>query len=143
MLLGMEGALGEAAEQGEWAHAAEVVPQFLKSQLNIAIILGSTRPGRNGEAVAQWVRGLANKPLIRARNAWTSWTATYPCLTNPYRKTRQVHEGPHEEVVRDSRGVLCVCVRNARVQPQHMGALLNAIDFLNKEWTNKAAGFVS
>ena len=29
VLLGMESALGVAAEQGEWAHAAEVVPQFL------------------------------------------------------------------------------------------------------------------
>ena len=31
------------------------------STLKIGIILGSTRPGRNGEAVAQWVHGLAKK----------------------------------------------------------------------------------
>src|SRR5260221_10386176 len=29
--------------------------------LNIAIILGSTRPGRNGEAVAKWVNEIAQK----------------------------------------------------------------------------------
>ncbi|MCC7503196.1 MAG: NAD(P)H-dependent oxidoreductase, partial [Flavobacteriales bacterium] len=29
--------------------------------INIAIVLGSTRPGRNGEAVAKWVMGLANQ----------------------------------------------------------------------------------
>jgi NAD(P)H-dependent FMN reductase len=29
--------------------------------LKIAIILGSTRPGRNGEAVAQWVYNIAKK----------------------------------------------------------------------------------
>ena len=29
--------------------------------LKIAIILGSTRPGRNGEAVAKWVDEIAQK----------------------------------------------------------------------------------
>ena len=29
--------------------------------LKIAIILGSTRPGRNGEAVSQWVYEIAKK----------------------------------------------------------------------------------
>ena len=29
--------------------------------LRIAIILGSTRPGRNGEAVAKWVHEIAKK----------------------------------------------------------------------------------
>jgi NAD(P)H-dependent FMN reductase len=29
--------------------------------LRVAIILGSTRPGRNGEAVAQWVYNIAKK----------------------------------------------------------------------------------
>ncbi|WP_236668132.1 MULTISPECIES: NADPH-dependent FMN reductase [unclassified Nonomuraea] len=27
--------------------------------INVAIIIGSTRPGRNGEAVARWVHDLA------------------------------------------------------------------------------------
>jgi NAD(P)H-dependent FMN reductase len=30
-------------------------------QLKIAIIIGSTRPGRNGEAVSQWVYEIAKK----------------------------------------------------------------------------------
>jgi NAD(P)H-dependent FMN reductase len=29
--------------------------------IEIAIIIGSTRPGRNGEAVAKWVYGIAEK----------------------------------------------------------------------------------
>jgi NAD(P)H-dependent FMN reductase len=29
--------------------------------MRIAIIIGSTRPGRNGLAVAQWVHGLAKQ----------------------------------------------------------------------------------
>jgi NAD(P)H-dependent FMN reductase len=29
--------------------------------LKIAIILGSTRPGRNGEAVSQWIYRIAKK----------------------------------------------------------------------------------
>src|SRR5258708_22012826 len=32
-----------------------------KIMLKIAIILGSTRPGRNGEAVAKWVHEIAKK----------------------------------------------------------------------------------
>jgi hypothetical protein len=35
--------------------------------INIAIILGSTRPGRNGELVSQWTNEIAKK-----RNDW-SW----------------------------------------------------------------------
>ena len=31
------------------------------NMLKIAIIIGSTRPGRNGEAVAKWVHGIAQK----------------------------------------------------------------------------------
>jgi hypothetical protein len=30
--------------------------------LNIAIIIGSTRPGPDGEAVAKWVHAIAQKP---------------------------------------------------------------------------------
>tara|TARA_Y100000780_G_scaffold48906_1_gene40817 strand:+ start:396 stop:524 length:129 start_codon:yes stop_codon:yes gene_type:complete len=29
--------------------------------LNVGIIIGSTRPGRNGEAVARWVHELASQ----------------------------------------------------------------------------------
>jgi NAD(P)H-dependent FMN reductase len=29
--------------------------------LSVAIILGSTRPGRNGEAIAKWVYDIAKK----------------------------------------------------------------------------------
>jgi NAD(P)H-dependent FMN reductase len=39
--------------------------------IKIAIILGSTRPGRNGEAVAKWVYEVAQKrsdvPLFQQR----------------------------------------------------------------------------
>jgi len=32
---------------------------MINQMLKIAIILGSTRPGRNGEAVSQWIYDLA------------------------------------------------------------------------------------
>ena len=32
--------------------------------LKIAIILGSTRPGRKGEAVAKWVYDIAQKRVV-------------------------------------------------------------------------------
>ena len=37
-----------------------VINKIMKA-LRIAIILGSTRPGRNGEAVAKWVHEIAKK----------------------------------------------------------------------------------
>src|SRR3979411_1821728 len=36
-------------------------PQRRKFMFRIAIIIGSTRPGRNGEAVAKWVYKIAQK----------------------------------------------------------------------------------
>ena len=45
--------------------------------------------------------------------------------------------GPKNRLIRRFR------VRRTRIQPWYFGALKNAIDFLYREWNNKAAGFVS
>ena len=39
--------------------------------LKVAIIIGSTRPGRNAEVVAHWVYDIANKRSDAALKSWT------------------------------------------------------------------------
>jgi NAD(P)H-dependent FMN reductase len=42
----------------------------------IAIIIGSTRPGRNGEAVAKWVYESRKSAATPSSNLWTSKIST-------------------------------------------------------------------
>ena len=110
----------------------------------IAIILGSTRPGRNGEAVARWV----------LEQASTRTDAEYELVD------LRDHPLPHlDEEVPASMGMyshhhtkkwaatIAAYDGFVFVTPEYnhgtTGVLKNAIDYLYAEWTNKAAGFVS
>lgn len=114
------------------------------SQLNIAIILGSTRPGRNGEAVAKWVHGLAKKRTDARFELVDLLDFNLPLLDEPGSPSQGKYTREHTE-----RWSAKVAEFDAYVfvTPEYnhstSGALKNAIDFLNQEWTNKAAGFVS
>src|SRR6187397_831479 len=98
--------------------------------LKVAIITGSTRPGRKSEAVARWVFDIADfdLPLL---------DETAPPIMNQYEK-------PHTKAWAAKTAAFDAFVF---VTPEYnhstSGALKNAIDFLYKEWNNKAAGFVS
>ncbi len=81
--------------------------------LKIAIIIGSTRPGRNGEAVAKWVYEIAQKRGDAEFELVDIKDFNLPLLDD----TPEYNHGIS-------------------------GALKNAIDFLFREWNNKAAGFV-
>lgn len=112
--------------------------------LKIAIIIGSTRPGRNGEAVAKWVyeiaqkRGDAEFELVDIRDF------NLPLLDEPMSAIMGQYSKPHTKAwsakVSSFDGYVFVT-------PEYnhgiSGALKNAIDFLYHEWVNKAAGFVS
>lgn len=57
-------------------------------------------------------------------------------------------EGPVQQAAYQGLGgkggrVRCVRFRHTRIQPRHLGCTKNAIDYLYREWNNKAAGFVS
>jgi NAD(P)H-dependent FMN reductase len=114
------------------------------SDLRIAIILGSTRPGRRGEPVANWVleqaqaRGGAQYDLIDL--------ADYPLphLDEAMSAKLRQYEGEHTKawsaVIDQYDGYIFVTPEyNASIS----GVLKNAIDYLYPEWTNKAAAFVS
>jgi NAD(P)H-dependent FMN reductase len=112
--------------------------------LNIGIILGSTRPNRNGEAVAKWVQNQvrerrdANYELIDIKDF------NLPLLDEPIPPSQGKYSQPHTKRWAEKIGSLDAFIF---VTPEYnhstSGALKNAIDFLYREWNNKAAGFVS
>jgi NAD(P)H-dependent FMN reductase len=112
--------------------------------LRIAIIIGSTRPGRNGDAVAKWIceiakrRGDAEFELVDIKDF------NLPLLDEPVPASMGQYSKPHTKTWAAKVGSFDGYVF---VAPEYnhgiSGALKNAIDFLFAEWNNKAAGFVS
>jgi NAD(P)H-dependent FMN reductase len=112
--------------------------------LNVGIILGSTRPNRNGESVAKWVldhtksRTDASYELVDIRDY------DLPLLDEPIPPSQGKYSQPHTKRWAEKIASFDAFVF---VTPEYnhstSGALKNAIDFLYREWNNKAAGFVS
>ena len=111
--------------------------------LNIAIIVGSTRPGRKALAVANWVLDIAALRADAAYELVDIADFDLPLLDEPVPPSMGQYSQPHTRAW---------SARIARfdgfvfVTPEYnhatSGALKNAIDFLYKEWNDKAAGFV-
>jgi NAD(P)H-dependent FMN reductase len=112
--------------------------------LKIAIIVGSTRPGRNGEAVARWVYEIAQNRSDAEFELVDIKDFNLPLLDEPMPPIMGQHSKPHTKTWAAKIGSFDGFVF---VTPEYnhgiSGALKNAIDFLYREWTNKAAGFVS
>ena len=112
--------------------------------LKIAIIIGSTRPGRNGEAVAKWVDGLAQKRNDAEFELVDIKDFNLPLLDEPVTPSMGQYSKPHTKTWAAKVGSFDGFVF---VTPEYnhgiSGALKNAIDFLFAEWKNKDAGFVS
>jgi NAD(P)H-dependent FMN reductase len=112
--------------------------------LKIAIIIGSTRPGRNGEAVAKWVYEIAQKRSDAEFELVDIKEFNLPLLDEPVPPIMGQYSKPHTKTWAAKIGSFDAFVF---VTPEYnhgiCGALKNAIDFLYREWTNKAAGFVS
>ena len=110
----------------------------------IAVILGSTRPGRRGQQVAEWVHQLAQKrggadvdlidladhPLPHLDEAQPPMFAQYA----------NQHTKEWSALIAQYDGYVFV---TPEYNHSTSGALKNAIDYLFQEWNNKAAGFVS
>ncbi len=113
------------------------------TDLRIAVILGSTRPGRNGAAVADWVLEQA-----------TGRTASYelidlaafplPHLDEAVPPSMGQYQNEHTkawaETIAGFDGYIFV---TPEYNHSTSGVLKNAIDYLYAEWNNKAAAFVS
>ena len=112
--------------------------------LRIAIIIGSTRPGRNGEAVAKWVYEIAQKRSDAEFEFVDIKDFNLPLLDEPVPPMMGQYSKPHTKTwaakIDNFDGYVFVTPEYNHGIP---GALKNAIDFLFAEWNNKAAGFVS
>jgi len=110
----------------------------------IAIIIGSTRPGRNGEAVAKWDYEIAQKRTDAEFELVDIKDFNLPLLDEPVPPSMGQYSKPHTK-----RWAARISSFDGYVfvTPEYnhgiSGALKNAIDFLFAEWNNKAAGFVS
>src|SRR5258708_7239668 len=111
--------------------------------LKIAIIIGSTRPGRKGEAVARWVFSIARKRNDADYELVDIQDFNLPLLDEEIPPAMGRYSKPHtkawaEKIASFDSFVLVTPEYNHGIG----GALKNAIDFLYQEWTNKAVGFV-
>jgi len=110
----------------------------------IAIILGSTRPGRNGEAVAKWVRDIAVKRDDATFELVDLADFPLPHLDEPGSAAWGVYQNEHTKAwsakIDEFDGFVFV---TPEYNHSTSGVLKNALDYLYKEWNNKAAAFVS
>lgn len=113
------------------------------TELKIAVVLGSTRPGRNGKAVADWVveraqgRSGATYELVDL--------ADYPLphLDEPLPPALGQYQHDHTKqwaaTIDSYDGFVFV---TPEYNHSMSGVLKNAIDYLQAEWHNKAAALV-
>jgi NAD(P)H-dependent FMN reductase len=112
--------------------------------LKIAIVTGSTRPGRNNEAVSHWVFQTAKERRDAEFELVDIASYNLPLLDEPVPPIRGRYANEHTKAWSAKIASFDAYVL---VTPEYnhstSGALKNAIDYLYHEWTNKAAGFVS
>jgi NAD(P)H-dependent FMN reductase len=111
--------------------------------LKIAIIVGSTRPGRKSEAIAKWAYEIARKRDDANFALLDLASFELPLLDEPVPAALSSYSHPH---TRTWSAAIASFDGFVFVTPEYnhgtSGALKNAIDFLYKEWTDKAAGFI-
>ena len=113
--------------------------------IRIGIILGSTRPNRNGEQVARWIHAMASRrgdaefELVDLRDY------PLPHLDEPLPAARSsqyqhAHTRAWSSTIASFDGFVIV---TPEYNHSTSGVLKNALDYLYAEWNNKAVGFAS
>ncbi len=110
----------------------------------IGIIIGSTRPGNVGDQVAKWVLEQSKKHSDVEFELVDIADYDLPLLDEPYpagmNKYMKDHTKTWSKKINEFDGYVIV---TPEYNHSTSAALKNAIDYLNIEWANKAAGFVS
>src|SRR5260370_2197729 len=110
----------------------------------VAIITGSTRRGGNNEAVSLWVYGMAKERRDAEFEVVDIADDRLPLLDEPMPPSLGQYSRQHTKTWAEKIGPFDAYVF---VTPEYnhstSGALKNAIDYLYREWNNKAAWFVS
>ena len=115
--------------------------------IRVGIIVGSTRPGRKAPAVAQWVHEFASKRGSGGGEAEFEIVDIadfdLPLLDEPIPPSMGQYAHEHTKAWAAKIDSFDAFIF---VTPEYnhatSGALKNAIDYLYREWNNKAAGFV-
>jgi NAD(P)H-dependent FMN reductase len=113
--------------------------------IRIAIIIGSTRPGRKAEAVSRWVHDVATQREDAIFEIVDLADYPLPHLDEPVPAAMgpnyaQAHTRAWAETIASFDGYIFI---TPEYNHSTTGVLKNAIDYLYVEWHNKAAGFVS
>lgn len=112
--------------------------------LKIAIVTGSTRPGRNNEAVANWVYSISKERKDAEFELVDIAHYKLPLLDEGMPPVFGQYSREHTKAWSDK---IVSFDAYVFVTPEYnhstSAALKNAIDYLFREWNNKVAGFVS
>jgi NAD(P)H-dependent FMN reductase len=112
--------------------------------LKVAIVTGSTRPGRNNEAVANWVYSLARERKDAEFELVDIANYKLPLLDEAMPPVFGQYAHEHTKAWSERIASFDAYVF---VTPEYnhstSAALKNAIDYLYREWNNKVAAFVS
>lgn len=111
--------------------------------IKTAIVIGSTRPGRKAETIARWVYDIARKRANAEFEIVDIKDFDLPLLDEPMPPSMGGYSHAHTKAWAEKIAAFDAYVF---VTPEYnhgaSGALKNALDFLYREWNNKAAGFV-
>lgn len=113
------------------------------SELKIAVVVGSTRPGRRGLAVAEWIVEQAQGREGAQYELVDLADFPLPHLDEPLPPASGVYEYEHTKAwaakVAEYDGFVFV---TPEYNHSTSGVLKNALDYLQNEWHNKAAALV-
>jgi NAD(P)H-dependent FMN reductase len=112
--------------------------------IKVGIIIGSTRPGRKAEAVANWVYEIAARRSDAEFEVVDIKDFNLPLLDEPLPAVMGRYSQPHTRAwARKIESLDAFVFVTPEYNHATTGALKNAIDFLYREWNNKVAGFVA
>jgi NAD(P)H-dependent FMN reductase len=111
--------------------------------LKIAIIVGSTRPGRKADTVARWVYDIAARRGDASFEIVDIAGFDLPLLDEALPPSMSQYAQPHTKAWAEKiAGFDAFVFVTPEYNHSTSGALKNAIDYLFREWNDKAAGFV-
>lgn len=116
----------------------------MSTRPRLAIVIGSTRPGRHAEIVARWVHDLAGGHDDATVELVDLAEHVLPMYDEPVPPMAGCYTHPHThrwaETVAAFDGFAFVTPEYNHAPP---AVLKNALDYLFAEWNDKACGFIS
>jgi len=111
--------------------------------LKIAVIVGSTRPGRKADTVARWVFDIAARRGDASFEIVDIAAFDLPLLDEALPPSMGQYAQPHTRAWAEKiAGFDAFVFVTPEYNHSTSGALKNAIDYLFREWNDKPAGFV-